>query len=140
MTKPNFVSSHDWHVQLCCQRSELHPPKRAALDQGRNRHKPDLCPRTWCAVVVCICCLLRTLALLLCGFSSSLARITSATSDVLANFSRLSTSTSLVNFFFALVEHFFVQPERQNWRPFAQRKISKHRDARRRARSTRLLV
>jgi len=37
MTKPNFVSSHDWHVQLCCQRSWLHPPKRAALDQGRNR-------------------------------------------------------------------------------------------------------
>jgi len=46
MTKPNFVSSHDWHVQLCCQRSELHPPKRAALDQGQNRHKPDLRPRT----------------------------------------------------------------------------------------------
>ena len=23
MTKPDFVSSHDWHVQLCCQRSEL---------------------------------------------------------------------------------------------------------------------
>jgi len=21
MTKPNFASSHDWHVQLCCQRS-----------------------------------------------------------------------------------------------------------------------
>jgi len=34
MTKPNFASSHDWHVQLCCQRSGLHPPKRAALDQG----------------------------------------------------------------------------------------------------------
>jgi hypothetical protein len=28
------MSSHDWHVQLCCQRSELHTPKRAALDQG----------------------------------------------------------------------------------------------------------
>ena len=25
MTKPNFASSHDWHVQLCCQRSQLHP-------------------------------------------------------------------------------------------------------------------
>jgi hypothetical protein len=34
MTKPNSASSHDWHVQLCCQRSELHPPERAALDQG----------------------------------------------------------------------------------------------------------
>jgi hypothetical protein len=42
MTKPNFASSHDWHVQLCCQRSELHPPKRAALDQGTNRHKARL--------------------------------------------------------------------------------------------------
>jgi hypothetical protein len=34
MTKPNSASSHDWHVQLCCQRSELLPPERAALDQG----------------------------------------------------------------------------------------------------------
>ena len=25
MTKPKFASSHDWHVQLCCQRSRLHP-------------------------------------------------------------------------------------------------------------------
>jgi hypothetical protein len=41
MTKPNFVSSHDWHVQLCCQRSELFSPKRTALDQGLSiRHKP----------------------------------------------------------------------------------------------------
>jgi len=38
MTKPDFVSSHDWHVQLCCQRSELIPPKRAALDQGTTGH------------------------------------------------------------------------------------------------------
>ena len=37
MTKPNSASSHDWHVQLCCQRSELLPPKRAALDQGLIR-------------------------------------------------------------------------------------------------------
>jgi len=50
MTKPNFASSHDWHIQLCCQRSWLHPPERAALDQGRNRQRPDLCPRTWCAI------------------------------------------------------------------------------------------
>jgi hypothetical protein len=41
MTKPNSASSHDWHVQLCCQRSGLPPPKRAALDQGRTRPKPD---------------------------------------------------------------------------------------------------
>jgi hypothetical protein len=34
MTQPNFTSSHDWHVQLCCQRSGLHTPKRAVLDQG----------------------------------------------------------------------------------------------------------
>ena len=37
MTKPDFVSSHDWHVQLCCQRSELLPPKRAVLDQGLSQ-------------------------------------------------------------------------------------------------------
>jgi len=52
MTKPNFVSSHDWHVQLCCQRSWLHPPERAALDQGLTRQSLGLRPRTWCAVFV----------------------------------------------------------------------------------------
>jgi hypothetical protein len=68
-----------------------------------------------------------------CRPTSGLSRITSATSDVLANFSRLSTSTSLVKSFFTLVE-VFSQPKLKPTK-IRSAKISKYRDARRRARS-----
>ena len=31
-----LASSHDWHVQLCCQRSGQIRPKPSSLDQGRS--------------------------------------------------------------------------------------------------------
>jgi len=53
MTQPKVVSSHDWHVQLCCQRSWLFSPKRTVLDQGPTLGKAaGLCPRTWLRCVV----------------------------------------------------------------------------------------
>ena len=37
MTRPlGLVVSHDWHVQLCCQRSEQIRSKPSALDRGRS--------------------------------------------------------------------------------------------------------
>jgi|SRR5277367_70251 len=68
-----------------------------------------------------------------CRPTCGLSRITSATSDVLANFSRLSTSTSLVKSFLALVE-VFSQPKLKPTK-IRSAKISKYRDARRPARS-----
>jgi hypothetical protein len=69
-------------------------------------------------------------------FGSS--RIASAVGDVLANFSRLSILNSLVKLFFAFSEVFLPQ-KKQELDQFAQRRISKHLDARKRAQSTWLL-
>jgi hypothetical protein len=134
MTKPNFVSSHDWHVQLCCQRSGLHPPKRAALDQGRNRQKARFVSSNLmrcCRLYLLPTQILRSTS---CRPKYDLSRITSATSDVLANFSRLSTSTLLVKLFLAPVE-FFPKRKLKTDKDSHNAEISKYRNARRRARS-----
>ena len=62
------------------------------------------------------------------------SRITSAASDVLANFSRLSTSTLLVKLFLAPVE-FFPKRKLKTDKDSHNAEISKYRNARRRARS-----
>jgi hypothetical protein len=45
ITQSNFVVSHDWHVQLCCQRSQPYTPKRKALIKDQ---------RTGIATVLCV--------------------------------------------------------------------------------------
>jgi hypothetical protein len=52
LTQPNFMSSHDWHVQLCCQRSYLHTPRRAVLDQGPT---PGRCPGFVSSNLIALC-------------------------------------------------------------------------------------
>src|ERR1700679_949422 len=113
MTKPNFVSSHDWHVQLCCQRSGLHPPERAALDQGLIGISQICVLELDALFIVCYCRSVGSLELLsLALFRPS--RIASAADDVLANFSRLSIFTLLVKLFFAFSEVFFQRKQEPN--------------------------
>jgi len=134
MTKPNFVSSHDWHIQLCCQRSWLHPPERAVSDQGLNRPKPDWCPRTWCAVFrlsVAASPHLTSLS----GPNSAVFVGHCAACDVLRELFKVievpaSCQPRVVDFFGSV----YLSPEifhrKPNQPAFAQRKLSKYRNGR----------
>ena len=69
------------------------------------------------------------------------SRITSATSDVLANFSRLSIFISHVKLYFAFVEIFSLnQSSRLTCISHSAKKYQNNHDARKRARSTQLLI
>ena len=52
LTKPKLASSHDWHVQLCCQRSVTDNRLGGPFGSRTQAHNAAMCPRTWCAAFV----------------------------------------------------------------------------------------
>ncbi len=116
MTKPKFTSSHDWHVQLCCQRSLT----RSALDgelwiKDMTGHKPQI------SVLELMCAVLCRMAHL--GRSGPL----SGAYRRLANFLRVPNILRFVKLYFAST---LFSPRDANadvvGHSRAQRRMSKH--------------
>ena len=52
LIKPKLASSHDWHVQLCCQRSVTNNRLGGPFGSRTQAQNAAMCPRTWCAAFV----------------------------------------------------------------------------------------